>query len=283
MTEAQKPLASKLVFLGYCNVDENFYPDGRLERLPGGAAYFGALAASKFFQPVRLVTRLGNDFDESFFKGRVDPDGLIRMSDVGAGRSVHHYLSDTDPTARTVTLHSGADQFLEPTDLPDEWWDDLAFLHVATMPPTRQLKFIEAFSERNRAGGSTRSITSDTELSFLSNAQHLEALKHWIRMIDLVFLNRHEAAFAQELLPVIPHVVVKRDADGAELLEYGKVVASATAAKVQVVDATGAGDVLAGTFLASLATGLEKGAALQRAVDCATRKVSVSGLDALLD
>jgi sugar/nucleoside kinase (ribokinase family) len=62
------------------------------------------------------------------------------------------------------------------------------------------------------------------------------------------------------------------------MLRFGRVVASVLPPDASAVEVTGAGDTLAGTFLAACARGLGDQAALAAAVGAATEAVSGPGL-----
>jgi sugar/nucleoside kinase (ribokinase family) len=99
---------------------------------------------------------------------------------------------------------------------------------------------------------------------------------------DLVFMNRAEGEILKDLIPEIPFVVVKKDAEGAELYQRGGLVRRVSAPRVTVVDVTGAGDVFAGTLLGRIASGQTIVAALQDAVETASLSVTQEGVAHLL-
>jgi len=93
---------------------------------------------------------------------------------------------------------------------------------------------------------------------------------------DLVFLNEEEHRLLG--LPADSEAVLKLGACGARYLTRGAVHRVASA-PVDVVDTTGAGDLLAGVFLASRLKGVGPVEALARAVRAATASVTAFGVD----
>ena len=72
-------------------------------------------------------------------------------------------------------------------------------------------------------------------------------------------------------------VALTLGAEGAVLLERGRVIARATAPTVEVVDETGAGDTFTGTLITALLHHIPPGPALEAAVRAGSIAVAVSG------
>lgn len=112
-----------------------------------------------------------------------------------------------------------------------------------------------------------------------------DSLRRMLHRADIVSMNRVEAATitGDDDLAVIGRelgsalVIVRDGAGGAWLIEDGELPYHANAPKVELVDATGAGDTHAGVFLASLAEGLKPRAALQVATVAAAISVQRVG------
>jgi sugar/nucleoside kinase (ribokinase family) len=98
-------------------------------------------------------------------------------------------------------------------------------------------------------------------------------------MADFLFMNQVEYAglYGTDAYPKAP-VVLKRGADGAELIRDG-MEHHVPAAPVREIDPIGAGEVLAGVFLALHAQGLSEEGALRHAVAVATSSVTEFGVD----
>jgi fructose-1-phosphate kinase PfkB-like protein len=75
-----------------------------------------------------------------------------------------------------------------------------------------------------------------------------------------------------------PAIVVSNGPHLATLLRHGHVTATAQPPQAAVSEVTGAGDTLAGTFLAVAAAGLSDADALDAAVNAATRAAGSPGV-----
>lgn len=267
----------KLVIIGFCNMDINRYPDGREEVQAGGAAYFAALAASFRTSPVGLVTRIGSDFDDRLLRERLLPEGLHKIKDKKASKSIQTFLSKTDPTRREVELFDGVAQDLCIADIPSLWLQSATHIHVGTMPPAHQYTFIRFLKEQKIKAV----ISTDVELSFLKNEKLLPQIVRNVQSCDLVFVNRKEYALLKNDLHIVPEVVVKKDKDGAMLLRFGKETETVSAVEVRAVDTTGAGDVFAGAYLAEQSKKTSVKESLQIAADLATTSIKEKGIEHL--
>jgi sugar/nucleoside kinase (ribokinase family) len=97
---------------------------------------------------------------------------------------------------------------------------------------------------------------------------------------SIVFVNVAEFAVLIEVADPahLPAVVISDGPRPATMLRRGRVVARVTPPVACPIEVTGAGDILAGTFLAGSACGLGDEAALQAAVRAAAESVSGPGL-----
>lgn len=264
----------KLVVIGYTNIDINITPNSQ-STLPGGAAYFVACTASRLTSDVGLVTRIGYDFDPAFLLTRVIKEGVHIIPDKETAKSIQTYFSLTDPTDRDVVLKKGVAQDLNPQDIPEGWIENAEIVHVATMPPEYQKLFIEYVKEHK---GENTLLSTDTELSFVKNPRMKKQIIKNMQYPDLVFVNRLEYELLKHEMKHIEHVIVKLDKDGAVYFHNGKEECRVTTRNTDAVDSTGAGDVLAGTFLAARVNGDTIETALQKAADTATQSIEKEGI-----
>lgn len=266
----------ELAVIGFTNIDVNTTPSTKMI-LQGGAGYFAAIAASRIIPNVGLVARVGNDFDPTFLLSRVTSDGVHIDQKEQSGRSYQIYSSDFDKSKRTITIELGANKNLSPSDIPAGWLPNLKIVHIATMPPDQQSEFIHYL--RKRAGRVFLSFDTDI---FLLNDQHTKrAVEDSLQNIDLAFVNRAEYAALKPVIDQRDHTVVKLDKDGAMYLTKGKIEKVAHGTPVVAVDATGAGDIFAGTFLACRLIGHTLTQSLKKAVEVATLSVTRVGVDHL--
>lgn len=273
MRKEQNP---ELAFIGYTAIDVNITPTGRTT-LFGGAAYFGAIAASRLIDQVGLVTRVGNDYKISNLMDRVSKKGIMVVSDSETAKSTQIYFSDSDHTDRQILLERGAATSLKGNDIPEEWKSSLKRIHVATMIPNQQsaiLKYIKENIPQVK-------ISIDTDLEFLSDPDNLKIIKHNFEQSDLGFVNRKEYAILRETINAMPEAVVKLDKDGSFYMQEGSVKTKTSTKRVNVVDVTGAGDIFAGTFLACLSLNHSNDDALHEATETATKSVTQEGISHL--
>jgi len=143
-------------------------------------------------------------------------------------------------------------------------------VHLATAPSRQQLAWLDI--ARRLPGRPTVSVDM-----FEHFAMTLPQQSRQVRdAADLVFLNEEEHRLLG--LPADSEAVLKLGACGARYLTRGAVHHVATA-PVDVVDTTGAGDLLAGVFLASRLKRVGPVEALARAVRAATASVTAFGVD----
>ena len=274
----------ELLIIGFTNLDVNEFPDGSRTTEIGGAGYFAASAAAAARGTCRLVTRIGADLIFDSLAGRFEGPGIVVMRDVPTARSLQIYHDLSDLTRRTVRLEQGVAQYLCPDDIPAGWCDEATHIHIGTMPPAQQARFLDALDRKIGARGARRQLVSiDSDHYLMGDPANLSLIRANFGRCDIAFLNRVERELLADAIAEIPMVVLKKDREGAELLRFGRVAAGAAAASVEVRDVTGAGDVLAGIFLSGLARGATAQAALDAAVKAATFSVTQRGIDHLFD
>lgn len=264
----------KLVVIGFTNIDVNITPS-KETILPGGAAFFVAIAASLYLKNVGLVTRVGNDFDPDFLLKRVLKGGVKLIADKPTARSTQTYHSDTDLTQRSITLVGGVAQDLNPGDIPTGWLEHAEYIHIGTMPPAQQASFLKHVLLHRQP----RAIISiDTDQFFFDQPTLIPIIENNFKQADLIFTNRVEYQHLKQIVDTHPWAVVKQDKGGAYILQEGKKVAEAAAPRVEAVDVTGAGDIFAGTFLAETIQGNGLQKSLESAVDQASKSVTAEGV-----
>ena len=280
----------RLVVIGYANHDVNRFADGSEQLCVGGGGYFAALAASRILPDVALVTRVGEDFDRTPLLGRVVCDAVSVVPGGKTALSVQTYHNRDDLTDRSIELQPGVNPGICAGDIPEEWILQARVILVSTMMPIQQRAVVEALAARKRPetvtiGGVSLQlpiIAVDSDLCWLKEEVSTREVRAMMRHADIAFMNRTEGEILHDLIGEIPIVVLKRDAEGAELLERGARQAFVAAPSVSVVDVTGAGDVVAGTFLASLVTGKGAQEALSAAVHAASQSITKEGIEHML-
>jgi len=263
----------QLVVVGHVCRDINITPSKKTET-SGGAGYFVALSAAKVTQPIGLISRIGTDYDPTLLFNSVVSDGVKIIKDKQTMCSTQIYRSESDLTDRDMQHVWGVGPDIVPEDIPSKWLEGIKYVHIATMPPQQQKKFV-SFIERVIPNAI---LSIDTDIFFLKDQDQIDIVKENFSTADIVFANRREYEVLKDLLQNHKFVVEKLDADGAVIRKRGKMTAKVMAPKTEEIDVTGAGDVFAGTFLASLLLGQEEKMALSSAVQAASNKVSRVGI-----
>jgi sugar/nucleoside kinase (ribokinase family) len=274
-----------ILSIGDLLLDITIVPDGALRpdddrpasiRLGGGgqAANFCAWTAS-LGEPVRLVTRLGDD-----------ETGRRLVADIEALGVEVCPVWGTEPTGaiaillgpngeRTMATDRGASVALQPDDLHESWFRDVKLIHV----PAYSL-FVEPLAAATRAaiditrrGGGMLAI----DLSSVAGVQKYGPARMAYDLArlkpELLFATAAEAKTLGIPLDGVAQVpIVKLGSDGC--LVFGRHI---PAPVVQEIDPTGAGDAFAASFCSSWLHGATPVEAAQRAVFAAADAVMRTG------
>ena len=240
----------------------------------GQAANFCAWAAA-LGEPVRLVTRVGDDDRGRRLVADLEARG-VEVCPVWADEPTGAIAVLVGPDGqRSMATERGASVGLRPDDLVQSWFEGVQLIHV----PAYSL-FLDPLAKAARAaislirdGGGMLSV----DLSSVAGledygptrmAYDLARLKP-----ELLFGTAAEVAtigVAAEHLAQVP--VIKLGAAGCSV--FGRVV---PAPSVQNVDGTGAGDAFAAAFCAAWIHGATPFEAAERAVVVASEAVTRTG------
>ncbi len=230
-------------------------PFGSRDRMLGGAATHFALAAS-FFDEVRVVGPVGDDFDEASMevlrtRGTVTDD----VERVAGGKTFFWsgVYADNLNSRETLATDLNVFEHFEPKLSDASRGSDVLFL--ANIQPELQLAVREEC-------GDAKFVAMDSMNLWIDIAR--EALERTIRTVDCLILNDEEleqltgrpttVAAAQELLGWgLKAVVAKQGKYGATLFTEEDVFALPAYPLEHVVDPTGAGDSFAGGFVGYVA------------------------------
>jgi 2-dehydro-3-deoxygluconokinase len=161
---------------------------------------------------------------------------------------------------------------LAPEDLPDAFFDGLGVLHTSGISLAVAPAAAEAGVARARATGAAVSFAVNHRAALGGDPETVLAAA---LAADVVFVSTEEAASllgtaSPDQIPAAlgnptGEVVVTAGDDGAVVALAGEATA-VPAPRVEAVDAAGAGDALAGAYLAARLNGLDPTAALCRGV-----------------
>ena len=276
---------------GTVHVDDIVTPAGAATGLLGGSAVYFALAAARS-ATVHVNGIVGTDQAAAFLEllggPRVTTEGMV-VSDLPTFR--WHARHDFDRWVAVDTFSDeGCDPTWRPRLPPDAARAEVLFL--ASMRPALQREVL--------AQSGARLVGTDSMTDYTGPER--EAVREVVHASDVLFLNRSELAsltgapittWREEAIAMcgvgrLRAVVVKAGPKGASLVTADGVISLPPAPTGQVVDPTGAGDALAGGFLAAcaaaerdddayFATALESGL---RSAAAAISHFGVAGLEA---
>lgn len=199
---------------------------------------------------------------------------------------------DPDPTARQFSYArqgSAASRYV-PEDLPEEAIAAAKVLHVSAVSqaisPSMRAS-VERAAEVARAHGTLVSYDFNLRLALWSLEDAHDCILGFLPYADILLPSDDEAAllFGTEepgaVLDALEgfaaqHIILKRGAKGAVYSDGAQRV-TVPAKPVCAVDSTGAGDTLAGVFLAEIVKGASPINAVELAVDKAADAVSGYG------
>ncbi len=247
-----------LTVVGSLAFDAVKTPFGERERMLGGAATHFALAAS-FFDEVRVVGPVGDDFDEASWatlrtRGTVTDD----VEHVEGGRTFFWQGEYGEDVNSRETLRTDLNVFADFQPKLSDASREADVLFLANIQPELQRE-VRLQCER------ARFVAMDSMNLWIDIAR--EPLEEVIRTVDCLILNDEElmqltgctttVAAAREILnwgPTAPSsVVAKQGRYGAALFTNEGYFALPAYPLERVVDPTGAGDTFAGGLVGYVA------------------------------
>ncbi len=256
----------------------------------GGDAPNATVMASRLGAQARVAGRVGDDALGRRLLGFWRASGVdVSHVVVDAAGATGIYVNERGAEGlHRFDYHrtASAGSRLAPGDVPDSFFEGLGALHVTgvtlAVSDTSQAAALDAI-ERARSRDVLVSLAVNHRPALGGD---VTALRAAARSADAVFASEDEIAAVFEVdgdelaraLPRTRELVVSRGARGATLVSDGHRVDLAAPA-VAIVDATGAGDALAGAYLAvrlgggdpetALATGIAAASLSCRARGCA--------------
>lgn len=246
-----------LVVVGSMAFDAIETPFGKTDKILGGAAVYIALAASYFRQPIKAISVVGYDFEQSDIDmlqaHGVDMEGVQMKQDEKSFFWAGKYHSDMNSRDTLVTELNVLATF-DPV-VPASY-HDCEYLMLGNLTPDIQRQVIERLPNRPKL------VVMDTMNFWIE--QTLDSLHETLKVIDVLVINDEEARqlsheyslvrAAKKIIDKGPkYLVIKKGEHGA-LLFHGDEVFSAPGLPLEeVFDPTGAGDSFAGGFIGYLA------------------------------
>jgi ribokinase len=258
-----------LVIVGHLGLNEDETPFGRAVSL-GGAGYAVAKGAGLLGpRRVGLVSIVGPDVHPEIVRRLgIDLEGVTLQK----GRSPRWYIRQHQDGRRTFSAEMSTAEIIAPVRFPLRY-ESATHVHLATAPPEQQLVWLSFLRTIERRP----TVSVDMFEHFARDEGDL--CRRVCEQADLIFMNAEERRilFDRRALPDVP-AVVKFGPLGACYQRSGGACWVGTIPE-KAVDTTGAGEVLAGVFLALRLAGDSPRTALTEAVRAATAKVTQFGVD----
>jgi sugar/nucleoside kinase (ribokinase family) len=246
-----------LVVIGTLAFDAIETPFGKTDKIIGGAATYISLAASYFYDKVKIVAVVGGDFPQSEIEDlnrhHIDTEGLQVKKDeksfFWAGK-YHNDMNSRDTIATELNVLADFDPIIPAT------YQDCDFLMLGNLTPKIQQTVIGRFTNRPKL------IVMDTMNFWMDIA--LDDLLETIKMVDVLTINDAEARqlsgeyslvkAARKIMTMGPqYLIIKKGEHGALLFHEDKIFAAPALPLADVFDPTGAGDTFAGGFIGYMA------------------------------
>jgi len=246
-----------LLVIGTVAFDAIETPFGKTDKIVGGAATFASLAASYFYNKVKIVAVVGDDFPQSFIqdfnKHHIDTEGLqIKAGEKSffwSGK-YHNDMNSRDTLITELNVLADFDPII-----PDAY-QDCEYLMLGNLTPQVQQTVIKRLKNRPKL------IVMDTMNFWMDIA--LNDLLDTIKMVDVLTINDAEARqlsgeyslvkAANKILTMGPkYLIIKKGEHGALLFGEGKIFSAPALPLEEVFDPTGAGDTFAGGFIGYMA------------------------------
>ncbi len=246
-----------LLVIGTVAFDAIETPFGKTDKIVGGAATYASLAASYFYDKVKIVAVVGDDFPQSeikdFNKHHINTEGLQVKAGEKSFFWVGRYHNDMNTRDTLVTeLNVLAD--FDPI-IPASY-QDCEYLMLGNLTPQVQQTVINRLTKRPKL------IVMDTMNFWMDIA--LNDLLDTIKMVDVLTINDAEARqlsgeyslvkAAKKILTMGPkYLIIKKGEHGALLFHEDKIFSAPALPLADVFDPTGAGDTFAGGFIGYMA------------------------------
>lgn len=246
-----------LLVIGTVAFDAIETPFGKTDKIVGGAATYASLAASYFYDKIKIVAVVGDDFPQEDIKDfnnhNIDTEGLqIKQGEKSffwSGK-YHNDMNSRDTLATELNVLADFDPIIP------EAYQDCQYLMLGNLTPQVQQTVIKRLKNRPKL------IVMDTMNFWMDIA--MDDLLETIKMIDVLTINDAEARqlsgeyslvkAAKKILTLGPkYLIIKKGEHGALLFHEDQIFSAPALPLAEVFDPTGAGDTFAGGFIGYMA------------------------------
>lgn len=246
-----------LVIIGTVAFDAIETPFGKTDKIVGGAATFAALAASYLYKNTKIVSVIGDDFDdESLAKitsKNIDIEGVqIKKGEKSffwSGK-YHNDMNSRDTLITELNVLENFDPIVPPS------YQDCEYLLLGNLTPEVQLKTLQRLENKPKL------VVLDTMNFWMDSA--LDDLLEVLKQVDVLTINDEEARqlsgeyslvkASHKILKMGPrYLIIKKGEHGALLFSKNQTFSAPALPLADVFDPTGAGDTFAGGFIGYLA------------------------------
>lgn len=246
-----------LVITGTVAFDAIETPFGKTDKIVGGAATYAGLAASYFYEKVKIVGVVGDDFQEKDINALrshgIDVEGLqVKEGEKSFFWAGKYHIDMNSRDTLVTELNVLAD--FDP-QIPESY-QDCEYLLLGNLTPLIQQTTIQRIREKPKL------IVLDTMNFWMDVA--LSDLLDTLKMVDVLTINDAEARqlsgeyslvnAARKILTMGPkYLIIKKGEHGALLFGDDQIFSAPALPLADVFDPTGAGDTFAGGFIGYLA------------------------------
>jgi len=246
-----------LIIIGTVAFDAIETPFGKTDKIVGGAATYASLAASYFYNKVKIVGVVGDDFHKedinTLNQHGIDTEGLQvkegEKSFFWSGK-YHNDMNSRDTLITELNVLADFDPIIP------ESYQDCEYLMLGNLTPQIQQTVIKRLKNRPKL------IVLDTMNFWMDVA--MDDLLETLKLVDVLTINDEEARqlsgeyslvkAAKKILTMGPkYLIIKKGEHGALLFHEDKIFSTPALPLAEVFDPTGAGDTFAGGFIGYLA------------------------------
>ncbi len=253
--------------------EEGLMENHRFQKRAGGAPANVAVAASRLGADSHMTATVGNDHFGEYLIDRlkdeeVDVSNIQRHTEEDTTLAFVALNEDAEPE---FSFHRGADETIRDEQIENN--HDI--LHVGSLPlsnPETAANIIRTVQRTEATVSFDPNLRED-----LMNERYLNRLKQVLDHTDILFAAEdelEELGGKEEVLGKVDEVVASKGSDGVEVITGDQRITEAPP-EVDVVDTTGAGDALAGAYLAHRDQGMQQ--AVKNSVHAASLSTTETG------